>query len=101
MGLIPDPYRRNLLKDAQARFEQLTKAEDEIQTLERADRYFKIIRKMRLGIRKAQFAWRSDDLEFIEQIADFYSGYGIILRYLKIEEARGRFGQQPVESKGV
>lgn len=97
MGLIPDPYRRNLLKDAQGRFELLTAAEDEFQTLDNANRYFKIIRKMRLGIRKAQFAWRSDDLEFIKQIADFYSGYGTILRYLKIEEARGRFGSQPVE----
>ena len=101
-GLIPDPYRRNLLKDAQKRFELLTLAEEEIQTLNYPDRYFKIIRKMRLGLRKAHFAWRSDDLEYLRQIADFYSGYGIILRYLKFEQARGRFKEQPiVEPQGV
>jgi hypothetical protein len=104
MGLIPDPYRRNLLKDAQSRFEKLTVAEPEIQTLNYADRYFKIIRKMRLQLRKAHFAWHSDDLELLTQLGDFYAGYGIILRYLKIEQQRGRFGKpkaQPVEIKGV
>ena len=103
-GLIPDPYRRNLLKDAIAKFARLTEAESEIQTLLNADRYFKILRNMRLQLRKAQFAWRADDLELIKQISDFYSGYGIILRYLKLEQGRGRFGKlpaQPVESKGV
>jgi hypothetical protein len=104
-GLIPDPYRRNLLKDAQAKFEKLTAAEDEIQTLTYADRYFKILRKMRLQLRKAHFAWNSDDLELLNQLGDFYSGYGIILRYLKLEQGRGRFEKQPqdqpAESQGV
>lgn len=102
-GLIPDPYRRNLLKDAQSRFEKLTVAESEIATLINPDRYFKIIRKMRLQLRKAHFAWQSDDLELLSQLGDFYAGYGIILRYLKLEQQRGRFGKpkQPVELKGV
>lgn len=103
-GLIPDPYRRNLLKDAQGKFELLTEAEPEIGTLAYSDRYFKILRSMRLQLRKAHFAWRSDDLELLNQLGGFYSGYGIILRYLKLEQQRGRFEQpnvQPVESKGV
>lgn len=103
-GLIPDPYRRNLLKDAQAKFELLTEAEPEIGTLTYSDRYFKILRNMRLQLRKAHFAWRSDDLELLNQLGNFYSGYGIILRYLKLEQQRGRFETppvQPVESKGV
>lgn len=90
-GLVPDPYRRNLLKDAQARFERLTAAESEIATLTSPDRYFKIIRAMRLQLRKAHFAWRSDDLMLLNQLGEFYSGYGIILRYLKLEQQRGRF----------
>lgn len=100
-GLIPDPYRRNLLKDAQAKFERLTAAESEIQTLNYADRYFKIIRKMRLQLRNAHFAWRSDDLEFLDQLAGFYSGYGTLLRYLKLEQARGRFEKPKEESVAI
>lgn len=91
--LIPDPYRRNLLKDAQSRYELLEKSEDELQTLIYPDRYIKILRSMRLTMRKAHFAWRSDDLEFLRNISDFFKGYGTILRLLKIEEARGRFDE--------
>jgi hypothetical protein len=102
-GLIPEPYRRTLLVDTQKKFELLTEAEPEISTLNYSDRYFKILRTMRLQLRKAHFAWRSDDLEFLNQLGGFYSGYGIILRYLKLEQQRGRFEQQvqPVDSKGV
>jgi hypothetical protein len=57
---------------------------------------------MRLQLRKAHFAWRSDDLELLSQLGDFYSGYGIILRYLKLEQQRGRFEKpQILESQGV
>jgi hypothetical protein len=101
-GLIPEPFRRNMLKDAQAKFEKLTLAEPEILTLRYADRYFKILRAMRLQLRKAHFAWRADDLELLSQLGDFYSGYGIILRYLKLEQQRGRFEKpQTLESQGV
>lgn len=101
-GLIPEPYRRNMLKDAQAKFERLSLAEPEILTLMYADRYFKILRAMRLQLRKAHFAWRSDDLELLSQLGDFYSGYGILLRYLKLEQQRGRFEKpQTLKSQGV
>lgn len=93
MGLIPDPYRRNLLKDAQVKFEQLELAEPEISTLPYADRYIKIMRAMRLQLRKAHFAWRTDDLELLNQLGEFFAGYGILLRYLKLEQQRGRFGK--------
>lgn len=91
-----------MLKDAQGKFERLTLAEPEITSLLYADRYFKIIRAMRLHLKKAHFAWRSDDLELLSQLGDFYSGYGIILRYLKLEQQRGRFEKPQIsESQGV
>lgn len=89
-GLIPDPYRRNLLKDAQERFEQLDKAEREFRTLTRAPLYVKILRRMRLLIKDAQFAWRTDDLKFLESIANFFTDYGTVLRFLKDDDARGQ-----------
>ena len=96
--LIPDPYRRNLLKDAQARLNRLQEAEDELQTLERAPVYLRILKRMRLTVRRAQFAWRTDDLAFIQAISEFFSDYGTVLQNLKIDQARGRFGE-PEPSK--
>lgn len=89
-NLIPDPYRRNLLLDAQARYDRLKKAEDELQTLDRAHLYIGILKRMRITVRKAQFAWRVDDLEFVTAIAEFFADYGTVLQALKIDQARGR-----------
>lgn len=92
-NLIPDPYRRNLLKDAQGRQSLLEEAEGEFQTLTRATYYMSILRRMRLVLREAKFAWRSDDLKFLEAITSFFTDYGTILRNLRIEQARGRFSE--------
>jgi hypothetical protein len=45
---------------------------------------------MRLYVKRAQFAWRTDDLEFLKQIAKFFTDYGLVLQNLKIDQARGR-----------
>lgn len=92
-NLIPDPYRRNLLKDAQARYSRITKAEDEFQRLIRAPLYIGILKRMRLTIKDAQFAWRTDDLKFIRAISSFFKDYGTVIHNLKIDEARGRLDQ--------
>lgn len=89
-GLIPDPYRRNLLKGAQERLNRLEGAIDEFQQLDRAPLYVKLLDRMRRSIKGAQFAWRADDLAFIKFIAKFFSDYGIVLQNLKIDQARGR-----------
>ena len=88
--LIPDPYRRNLLKDAQDRFDQLASAEEEFKSLDRAHLYVQVLRRMRFTVRDAQFAWRTDDLKFLESIATFFTDYGTVLRLLKEDDARGR-----------
>lgn len=98
--LIPDPYRRNLLKDAQGRYNQLALAEPEFKTLQRASAYIKILRRMRFDIRKAQFSWRADDLKFLTAIANFFQDYGTVLRYLKEDQARGRLSNED-EDEGV
>lgn len=90
-NLIPDPYRRNLLQDAQARLQRLEGAENELQTLVRATLYINLLKRMRLAVRQAQFAWRTDDLKFIRNITEFFSDYGTVLQHLKIDQARGRF----------
>lgn len=94
-SLIPDPYRRNLLKDAQGRFATISDAEAELRTLDRAHLYVKILRRMRLTVRTAQFAWRFDDLKFLESIATFFTDYGTVLRLLKFDSARGRLNDNP------
>ncbi len=89
--LIPDPYRRTLLKDAQEKLNRLAEAEDELQTLDRAPLFIGILKNLRFVVRQAQFAWRSDDLKFLQAISEFYSNYGTVLRHLKYEQGRGRF----------
>ncbi len=88
--LVPASVSQKLLKDAQKRYNQMSQAEDEFQTLDRADTYIRILKRMRFTIRRAQFAWRADDLEFLKAIAEFFSDYGTVLQLLKIDQARGR-----------
>lgn len=99
-NLIPDPYRRDILKDAQRRLTLLEEAEDELQSLDRAPLYIGALKRMRLAVRQAQFAWRTDDLKFLQNVTDFFSDYGTVLRYLKTDQARGRLGA-PVTQRTV
>ena len=96
-NLLPDPFRRNLLKDAERRFKALVEAEGELRSLDRGHVYIQILRRMRLTTRTAQFAWRFDDLKFLESIASFYTDYGTVLRLLKFDSARGRLNDNPKE----
>lgn len=94
--LLPDPYRRTLLKNAQGRLQQLELAEKELQSLDRSALYLNHLKRMRLALRQAQFAWRTDDLKFIRSVTQFFSDYGTVLKNLKIDQARGRFEDKPV-----
>jgi len=94
-NLIPDPYRRNILKDAQDRLGLLEEGEDEFGQLDRASLYLNALKRMRFAVRQAQFAWRADDLKFLQHITEFFSDYGTVLQFLKIDKARGRFDNPP------
>jgi hypothetical protein len=98
--LIPVLYSRRLLDDVESRFTKLKAAENELQTLKRADRYIKIVRRMQLTLRRAKFAWRADDLVFLQSIAEMYVDFGTILQMLKIDQARGIITTIP-EQTGV
>lgn len=91
--LIPGPYRQDMLKDVQGKLNQLSAAEDELQLLDRAPLFVGILKNLRVVVRQAQFSWRVDDLKFLQAISEFYSNYGIVLKHLKYEQARGRFDQ--------
>lgn len=96
-NLIPSIISQAMLKDAQQRYNLLSQAEDEFQTLERAHLYIRILKRMRFTIRRAQFAWRADDLEFVKAISEFFQDYGTVLQNLKIDQARGRL--EPATSR--
>jgi hypothetical protein len=98
-SLLPEPYTRNMLKEAQQRYDQLSKAESELKVLVRGDRYIKILRRMQLTLRKAAFAWRADDLKFISAVSEFFMDYGTVLQMLKIDEARGRLDEPEPEQE--
>lgn len=91
-----------LLKDIQYRYESLEIARDELVTLEYAAKYIKYLRRMRIWIRDANFAWKADQLKFLKSVAGFYSDYGIVLRLLRIDQLRGKFTEpSATETTGV
>lgn len=79
------------------RFTNLKKAEGELQVLDRGPALTKLLRKMSLILRRANFIRRSNQLAFAEAVSDFYKAYGEVLRYLKIDEARGKL--EPVTTE--
>ena len=86
---------RLLLKDMRTRLEHLEEAKGELQTLPRADRYIRRLYSLRLRIREANFEWKADQLSFLQSVAQFYRDYGAILRFLKFDQAMGRFSDKP------
>ena len=95
--LIPEPYRRQLLGDIKLRYARLFSAFNEFKTLDRGDVYIKLIHRMRLTMKTADYAWRYSDLAFFQAISGFYSDYGTILRFLATDKARGKLS--PNEEK--
>ena len=77
--------------DMEWKFAELSDALVELSSLDRADRYVKLLRRMRIWFRQSNFFWRGDQLTFIRAVAGFYSDYGAILRLLKQDQERGKF----------
>lgn len=92
-NLVPDVYRRTALKDIQERLVHLEAGEMELRVLDRGPMYIGALKRMRHAVRQAQFAWRVDDLKFLQSISEFYSDFGTVLRNLQIDKARGRFDE--------
>jgi predicted DCC family thiol-disulfide oxidoreductase YuxK len=83
------------LRDMSRRYKHLTAAEDEIRTLNRADKYITKLTQMRLWLRKAHYSWKANHLAFFESAAGFYKAYGAILWLLKTDMARGALNTTP------
>jgi len=86
---------RLLLKDMRTRLDHLEQAKDELQALPRSDRYLKRLFSLRYRLREANYQWKADQLAFLQSTAQFYRDYGAILRFLKFDQAMGRFSDKP------
>lgn len=89
------------LHDIGVRYAQLVEASDELASLDRADRYLKALKRMRIWLRQANFFWRGDQLTFLRAVAGFYSDYGAVLRLLKQDYDRGKFDAHDGLNQGV
>jgi hypothetical protein len=89
-NLLLLPQVRLLLRDVDRRFDQLSTAEPELETLDRANIYITLVRRMRIWVRQASFTWKSDQLQFLQAVGSFYKDYGNVLRLLKFDAQRGR-----------
>lgn len=94
-NLLMSAQVRVLIHDIERRFERLSEAEGEFETLDRADKYIKLLRRMRLDVRAATFSWKANQLRFIQAVTQFYSDYGAVLRLLKQDQQRGILAGQP------
>ncbi len=82
---------RLTLQDMSSRYDILSAAKEELQTLDRADKYTLLLHRMRLWLRQANFKWKADQLSLLQAVSGFYSDYGVVLRFLKVDQARGLF----------
>lgn len=81
---------QDLLKDMVKRYETLKESQNELKVLERATMYQQRLREMRLILKKAHFIRRANHLAFAQAVSEFYTAYGQVLRYLRIDKARGK-----------
>jgi len=81
---------KELMNDMVRRYIRLKEGEGELLTLGRADLLTRLVRKMGLLIKHAYFVRRANHLAFGQDVSEFYTAYGEVLRYLKIEQARGK-----------
>jgi hypothetical protein len=87
---------QELLKDMLRRHQSLELLKGELQLLERSEMYLKNLRSMGFIIRRAKFVRLVNQLAFSKAVSDFYTAYGTVLRFLKIDQARGRLQQESV-----
>jgi hypothetical protein len=88
--LFFDIQTQELLKDMTQRYEALKASELELKMLPRAELLLKYLRQLRLIVKRASFVRRANHLAFAQAVSDFYSAYGEVLRYLRMDQARGR-----------
>jgi hypothetical protein len=81
---------QELLRDMNRRFATMKANEGELKKLERSSIYQTQLRRLELILRRAKFVRLSNQLAFGQAVSDFYTHYGQILRFLRIDQARGK-----------
>lgn len=81
---------KELMTDMQRRLEGLQSAREEIQKLPRGPQVLKVVRKLGFIHRRASFMRHSNHLAFVQAVSEFYTAFGQVFRYLKIEQAKGQ-----------
>lgn len=79
-----------LLSDMVRRYKRLKAAEEELKQLPRAEVMVRNLHLMRLILKRANFVRRANHLAFAQAVSEFYSSFGEILRYLRMDQARGK-----------
>lgn len=80
---------QELLKDMVRRYTNLKASEEELKLLDRAEMYLKNLRLLRLTVKRAHFLRRANHLAFAQAVTEFYTAFGVVLRFLRIDQARG------------
>lgn len=89
-NLLFELQMKELMRDMERRVNRLKEAESELDVLDRSSQYQKLLRKMTLIVKRAHFVRLSNNLAFMQAVSDFYTAYGEVLRYLKIDQTRGQ-----------
>jgi len=81
---------QELLRDMVRRYTELKSAQEEIKLLDRAEMYLKHLRTLRLVLKRAMFLRLANHLAFAQAVTEFYTTFGVVLRYLRFDQGRGR-----------
>lgn len=85
---------QELVKDMNRRLALVKASEEEFKKLQRSSFYLKSARHLEFILRRAKFTRLANQLAFGQAVSEFFTVYGNILRYLRIDQARGHL--QPV-----
>lgn len=89
-NLFFDIQTQELLRDMVRRYTALKDSEVEFKTLDRAELYLRSVRNLRLIVKRAHFIRRANHLAFAQAVTEFYTIFGMVLRYLRFDQARGK-----------
>ncbi len=89
-NLFQEIQTKELLRGMSNRYQSLQNSSEELKVLDRGDWFLKQLRKLGFILKRSNFVRQANHLAFGQAVAEFYSIYGEVLRYLKIDQARGK-----------
>lgn len=88
--LLFEMQTQELLADMVLRYGELEAAQGEVKGLDRGAQMLSSLKKLRLVVKRATFVRRANQLAFMQAVTEFYTVYGDLLRFLKMDAQRGR-----------